>query len=295
MSASDYLKDGKWFVRRAAPYIERKMDHDAIINATLFLALGVERVLKHILSSVNPVFVLVKSEFKHSAAALYASMILTTDRNREIADKADGQVISFRTAIQRALIFSEATRNHRSLLYTIARYRDILVHRPTSELYANSVNRMLIKDSFRLIQSFCQEIDAEPIDFLDEHTVKLELLAERIEIHERIDDDMQTLFRTHQEAFVSRRDDDQFMSMAATITQQLLDSTDDHFVYEEIPCPACNETAVARIEPDYDYDPVDRSPFLSGVFVESVRCQYCRLVLKNYEQLDYIDANSILE
>jgi len=295
MSVTDHLEDAKWFVHRAAPYIERDMDRDAIVNATLFFALGVERLLKHILARVNPAFVLVRSEFKHSAPVLYASILLGSGRNKEIAEKADGQVISLRTSIQRTLLFSRAIQKHRSLLYTIAQNRDIIAHRPTRELDTANVNRMLSKDAFRLIESLCNEIDADPWQFFDEHAVRLKVLAERIEAHERIDSDMQSLFRTHRDALIKRKDDEEFMSMAATITQQLLNSSDEHFIYEEISCPACNETAVARIEPDYDYDPVDRSPFLSGVFVESVRCQYCGLVLRNYEQLDYIDANSLLE
>lgn len=68
--------------------------------------------------------------------------------------------------MQRSLIFSAGVKENSQLLFSLANYRDILAHRPLSELDLVKANRLLAKDGYKLLNDICSERSLSVQDFL---------------------------------------------------------------------------------------------------------------------------------
>jgi len=295
MKENEFLNDAKRLIAMSAPVIEEKASYENVVSAMTFFSFGVERLLKHILVKVNPIFALKNGDFKHSAPCLYKDRFISTERNEQVAKDPDSDVVSFRVAMQRALLFSHAVQQNKQLLYALANYRDILAHRPTSEIDVEKGSHMLSRDAFGLIETICTEIFVETNDFFGEHVDRLRKLREKILAHEDLKTKMEELLISHKELWKHRQNNQDFIEQANAITRALLDSSGAHFSYDLFTCPACGQESVARIEPDYDYDPAERTSYVTGVFVDNITCYFCSLKLEDYDELNYVDANSVFE
>jgi hypothetical protein len=106
---------------------------------------------------------------------------------------------------------------------------------------------------------------------------------------------MATRLDEHKAVWRSRMSKPEFIRQAKNITQSLLDSSKHEFDFVSFTCPACAQEAVARVEADYDYDHEAGSSYVTGFFVNSIRCYFCGLRLQDYEELNYVNADSILK
>jgi len=295
MKENEFLDDAKRLIAMSVPAIEENASYENVVSAMTFFSFGVERLLKHLLVKVNPIFALKNGDFKHSAPCLYRDRFISTERNEQVAKDPDSDVVSFRVAMQRALLFSHAVQENKQLLYALANYRDILAHRPTSEIDVEKGSHMLSKDAFGLIERICAEISVEINDFFGEHVDRLRKLREKILAHENLKAKMEDLFASHKKLWEQRQNNQDFIEQADDITSSLLHSSGAYFSYESFACPACGQESVARIEPDYDYDPAERTSYVTGVFVDNITCYFCGLKLEDYDELNFVDANSVFE
>ena len=124
---------------------------------------------------------------------------------------------------------------------------------------------------------------------------RLRDLSRKIQSEEDFSREMAVRIEQHRALWLSRASQSEFIRQATDITESLLASSGQDFSYVPFTCPACAQEAVARIEPDYDYDPAEKTSYVTGVFVDSINCYFCGLKLQDYEELDYVDANSIFE
>ncbi|MDC7714413.1 hypothetical protein PQU96_09765 [Vogesella sp. LYT5W] len=294
MTAEEYLADAQMMIKMAGKEIAADMSDQGVIAATTFFSLGVERLLKFILADVNPVFVLSNGDFKNAAPCLYKHKFVNDDQHKVTSSQPDHDVVSFRLALQRALLFSNGVKNNSQLLYTLANHRDILAHRPLSELNIPKAKRLLAKDAYKLLNDICSERAMPTNGFFGENNHRLQILSNRLQREEVITQEMTARLEQHRAIWVERSSKPGFVSQAEHQTATLLQRSGQDFSYESIDCPACAQQAVARIEPDYDYDPAERISFVTGVFVDSINCYFCDLTLTDYEELNYVDANSIL-
>jgi len=117
MTASEFLADAKKLILMSCGDINAQMNEREVIHATTFFSLGVERLLKFVLAEVNPVFVLTSGDFKNAAPCLYKHQFVNGDQHGVTSSKPDTDVVSFRVAMQRALIFSAGVKENSQLLF----------------------------------------------------------------------------------------------------------------------------------------------------------------------------------
>lgn len=295
MTASEFLADAKKLILMSCGDISAQMTEREVIHATTFFSLGVERMLKFVLAEINPVFVLTSGDFKNAAPCLYKHKFVNGDQHSVTSSKPDSDVVSFRVAMQRALIFSTGVKENNQLLFSLANYRDILAHRPLSELDIAKANRLLAKDGYKLLNDICSERSLSVQDFFGADHDRLRDLSRKIQSEEDFSRAMADRIDRHKALWLGRSSQPEFIKQAHDITKSLLASSGNDFSYVPFTCPACAQDAVARIEPDYDYDPTEKTSYVTGVFVDNINCYFCGLKLQDYEELNYVDANSIFE
>lgn len=295
MTPDKFLADAKKLILMSSPNIKEKMHELEVMQATIFFSFGIERLLKYILSKINPVFTLKSGDFKNAAPCLYKHKFLNSDQHGEIASKPDADVVSFRAAMQRALIFSAGVKENSQLLFTLANYRDILAHRPLSELDITKAHRLLVRDGYKLVSEISSEQAIDVADFYGTEQDRIRDLSHKIQSEDNFSREMSVQLEQHKSLWFNRTSQPEFVKQANDITQSLLRSSNQEFSYLPFPCPACGQVSVAKIEPDFDYDPVDKSSYITGVFVDSIYCYFCDLKLQDYEELNFVDANSVFE
>lgn len=295
MTASEFLADAKKLILMSCRDISAQMTELEVIHATTFFSLGVERLLKFVLAEINPVFVLTSGDFKNAAPCLYKHKFVNGDQHGVTASKPDTDVVSFRVAMQRALIFSTGVKENSQLLFSLANYRDILAHRPLSELDTVKANRLLAKDGYKLLNDICSERSLSVQELFGADHDRLRDLSRKMQSEEDFSKAMTDRIEQHKALWLARALQPEFIKQANDITKSLLTSSGHDFSYVPFTCPACAQEAVARIEPDYDYDPAEKTSYVTGVFVDNINCYFCGLKLQDYEELNYVDANSIFE
>lgn len=62
---NNYFLDSGIFLKEVSKTVHDKIEHFQIIQQTMNLALGLERLLKGILYDVNPTYILIDSDFKN--------------------------------------------------------------------------------------------------------------------------------------------------------------------------------------------------------------------------------------
>jgi hypothetical protein len=295
MNQHDYLTDSQKLICMSGSHICEEMSYDQVIQAMTFFAFGIERLLKYLLCRVNPVFILKKSEFKNAVPCLYEDHLITKDKNKEITGEPDKEVISFRVALQRAILFSKSVYENRQLLYSIANYRDILAHRLTTEIDIKKANRLLSRESVRLISAFSSEISVPPVTFFGNECQRLINLSLEILEKENFEKRMNFMLSEHADYWEKKKKDASFIEHAKDITNFLLLTPVHEASYTEFPCPACSNKSVVRIEPDYDQDEESGMAYVTGEFIENLRCYFCELKLEDYEEINYFEIDSIFE
>jgi hypothetical protein len=158
-----YAIDAVRNLKRAAALISDEMTDEAVEDATLHFAFGVERCLKAIIYQVNPVFVLDNASFDNAAAALYRRHM--APKHREAADKeaAKGEgahksyVIAFAASLVRARKFSETAERNSGLLNKLSDFRGIFAHRPLNQISYSQVTIFL----GRVFQPIVKELREE--------------------------------------------------------------------------------------------------------------------------------------
>jgi len=180
MLSNDYLADAQKLIRLASPHINASMTPENSIQGALLFALGVEKLLKHVLADINPIFILKVADFKHSAPSLYGHRIASTGKSEEIDAQPNSDVITFRVSLGRSKVFSKASNKYSQMLYTLAHWRDVIAHRPTSELDLAKVALMLQKDAVPLVSDFAEELGISPSSFFGDDEPRLTELSTRL-------------------------------------------------------------------------------------------------------------------
>ena len=293
MLESEYLADAQRLVRLAMAPVKKEMIDDEVIQSGLLFALGIEKLLKYILARVNPVFILKAPDFKHAAAALYADKIVKSQKHEELSDKPDSDVITFRVSLGRAKVFSKSTAQSSQMLYSVANWRDVIAHRPTSELDMRSVSAMLTKDAVRVLSEMCTEHSLNIDDFLGDHSNRLRKLSAELTAVTAFADEMKALLLRHKNIWTTRSSNSETVELAKAATHVLLLRIDtDEGAFESVKCPACNNPSAVHVEADYDY--ADGESYIAGVYAEYLHCYYCDLKLNTYPQLSYVDVDKLL-
>ena len=68
---NDHKRDSNTFFKKAAMVIQEDMDDTAVVDAIVWVGVGIERLLKGILYDINPVYIYRSPVFKDTAKLLY--------------------------------------------------------------------------------------------------------------------------------------------------------------------------------------------------------------------------------
>lgn len=293
---SRYLKDAKSHISLAAPAIAKGATNDQRFQAVVLVAVGIEKLLKHIIAEVNPALILKSQDFDSVVLHCHREAITAMDRIADIEKKASPDVITLKASIQRASIFSKGVKDNAQLIHTLADFRDIALHRSSEELDAVRVDRLLCRDLYSVIRDISVDLSLSAQDFFGENSARLEVLSNELIAHDNFQIGMQALLERHRKIWEGRSKNTTTVSHAEKATSAYLAKLNET---TDCPCPACGNLALATLEPDYDYDydPDDGTTFgvISGVYVTRIQCLYCSLKLDEYDQLKYVDADALLE
>lgn len=291
-----YLNDAKSHVGLAAPAIAEGATSDQRFQAVVLVAVGVERLLKHIIAKVNPALILKSQDFDSVVLHCHREAITATDRISDLEKKASPDVITLKASIQRASIFSKGVKDNAQFIHTLADFRDIALHRSCGDLDIPKVDRLLCLDLYNVIRDISADLSLSTQDFLGEHSSRLEKLSEELIAQDNFQASMEALLERHRMIWEARSQNARTVSHADKVTTAYLTKRSET---TECPCPACGNSAVVTLEPDYDYDydPDDGTTlgYISGVYVTDIQCLYCSLRLDEYDQLKYVDADALLE
>jgi hypothetical protein len=283
-----YLEDAQTLVSLASQHIDDSMTPEEAIKSMLLFASGVEKLLKYALAEINPIFILKKADFKHSAPSLYGDSILSANRNDE--SKAD--VIDFRVALGRSKAFYKTAHKYSQMLFTFGKWNDIIAHRSTAELNLDKVARLLQKDALPLIKDFAEELKLPLSSFFGSEKERLTELSRQLTNPERFARDMKMLFESHRSYWEHLQTQAERLSQAHDNTAALLKRTTTDHAYTKVTCPVCGNVATVRTEPDYDH--ADGEQYQVGVYADRLLCNCCNIILDTYESLNFIDVYGLL-
>jgi hypothetical protein len=292
-----YLNDAKSHIGLAAPAIvEGPSGSDQRFQAVVLVAVGIEKLLKHVIAKVNPALILKSQDFDSVVFHCHREAITAIDRVPDLEKKASPDVITLKASIQRASIFSKGVKDNAQFIHALADFRDIALHRSCDELDVSKVDRLLCRDLYNVVRDISADLSLSARDFFGEHSTRLEKLSELLIEQDNFQAQMEALLEQHRKIWEQRSTNAVTVSHAEKVTTAYL--TKRHET-AECPCPACGNSAVATLEPnyDYDYDPDEGGAFgyISGIYVTDIQCLYCALRLDEYDQLKYVDADALME
>jgi hypothetical protein len=280
-----YLRDASEFLRPALRIIAEGKSGIDLYNLVIFSAFGIERLLKGLLWRRNPVFVLSDTSFKNAAPIIYSNKMRQSalKANSEITKEPDEDVVSFRTSILRADLFSPAVSKHKGALFKLSRFRDIVAHRDLNELLsgkAGAVWPLLFGGIFPLLRDLEAEGLMKIADFSEGKEEKLRLVS--IDYTEDVAARVEKRLQLHREVWEHR---------TAQEKEAIAKSKPSHTMPEEwdqdVDCPACDNRAYVRYKVDFDI--VDREAVAIGTIAEYFHCPWCNLHVGDYEELQVLD------
>ena len=279
--SNPYLRDARVFLEPATKLLDGGVPNDRVHEAVLLTVLGFERLAKAVLYNINPVFVLKNTNFKHAAPVVYGDL-MTSHAKSQMADKPDGDVVAFRSAVLRAASLSVATAQHKPALLAMGNDRDIVVHRDLEELDRQRSKERLVGHFFSIASDFAKELGVEYED------VAGNILPSPMDAAERAENALakyvEAKLAKHEARWEQVKEDRRHKLRALKKTK---DTTEKHG-FSTIECPACGQNAMLVLEADWDIDKEEGGGYISGVYVDHLSCNYCGLVIDDQEVIGYL-------
>ena len=103
-----YMRDAVFLLGIAESARERGEDRALLVEAVLFLALGIDRMIKARLSLVNPLYVYEKQDFSHTMVAHYSEQVLSDAPTKVLAKEPDKGLCSLGSGAHRAAVAGQS-------------------------------------------------------------------------------------------------------------------------------------------------------------------------------------------
>lgn len=296
---NEFYKDASYFSRRCVVLLDPGMKVDAIHDAVIHSAFCIERLFKGVLWDIDPRMVLEDSKEENAFAVLHRGKLIPSvaasiDKSLK-NEKPNHNTITFKEAMLKAKSFSQATNDHIGILTQLSDYRGILAHRVLSSLDPNAARRFVLRYFQPIVTKFVKEHKLDAKAFFDKHETRLAEYAKAIEDRKKLDATMETLLDTHRKTWESRKTDKEFIDKASRLTQLALkDERTSDYWHRLSTCPACENDATVRFETDWDVEGSGGEGWITGVFAAGLSCEFCGLVLDDYEQIDFFKLNDLL-
>jgi hypothetical protein len=264
-----------------------------VIEGLLFFSLGMERILKGILYNLNPIYVLKAQDFKNSVSIFYKDRLLPNfKQNQEISGSPDTDVLTFKLSLLRAKSISKTTENNTALLFSLSNYRDIIAHNHLSLIDIEKAKILLLRDFYKLIRDYSNELNLKISYFLGPSEIKLASISSKYQ--ESIEDKVKIKLESHKKRWEQLKEQPGYVDKMREKTESIYEASfkNRESFAEKLECPACHNLALITIEVDIDYSEGQANPI--GAFVSSLKCHFCKLVIEDYDEMDYLNLNDVL-
>ena len=290
---NEYMDDSPFFLTRAAAKTKERMSKEGVIEATLFLALGVERLLKGILFDLNPVYVYKSQDFKNTVSLLYGNKLVSEwAKNKEISGSPDADVLTFKLSLLRTKAVSKAAEKHTSMLFALSNWRDVIAHNALSMLDIEKCRTLLLRDFYPMVRDFSSELNLSMSRLLGSHEIRLASLSASHQ--ESIEEKVKVRLDAHARRWAQLQNVPGYATKMKNKNDSALRAAAnkrDVFV-ELVPCPACENEAILTAEVDFDYD--DGNVWPTGAFVSGLKCFYCKLEIEDYDEIDHLELHDYI-
>jgi len=278
---NNYLSDSGIFFKEVSRRIQETIPDNEIIQLSFNLALGCERLLKGILYDINPTYVLIEPDFKHSLKVLYPSKIISEAlATKELANKPNSDVISFSNSLLKSQLVSKSVHNHKNVLFVISNSRDIIAHCELNQLDKEKMREILQRDFYTMLKSFAIELNIKQSHFFDGSHIKLSRISgsKQTDLNAK----MELLIDEHRGKWNSLKGNVGYVEDKKQVTFFAYESGNK----EKIDCPSCENEALIYLKPINEYDFTKLEEEVIGYQVKKLKCQYCKLEVSDPAMLD---------
>ncbi|RZK25988.1 MAG: hypothetical protein EOO43_04090 [Flavobacterium sp.] len=281
---NNYHKDSFIFFQEVAKRAQKDISKGEVIQLGLNLALGCERLLKGILYDVNPIYVMIEPDFKHTIQTIYSSRIIDgLKQSKELAKDPNSDVITFSNSIIKAQFVSKVVFDHKNVLFSIGRARDIIAHCELSLLDINNLKEIIIRDFYTMIDAFANELKISSSKYFENQEIKLAKLSGSLQTD--LKQKIKLLLESHLKTWQGNKDNEDYVSKKRNITQNVY-ATDEK---DKVICPACLQTALVYLRAIMEFNPNSMEIHLMGYEARKLRCFYCKLEVIDPSVLDYLN------
>jgi len=183
---------------------------------------------------------------------------------------------------------SQVTLQHKGLLFALSGYRDVIAHCDLDLLDTNNTRLLLLRDVAPLLKEYAAELGVPMTHFVA--GLELRLLALAAENQEDVERRVRMKLDGHARRWEQLRNVPGYSEKMGEKTSNITQVRH----WDVLECPACHNEALAEIDADYVYEKeIDEAIFM-GVFVKQLRCLYCKLVIKDYREIDHLRLNELL-
>ena len=277
----NYLKDAQFFFKKVSALISKEINDQQIIDATLFFALAIERLLKSILWNINPIYVFKEQSFGNTAPTLYKHKLITSNlASKEFAPNPNSDVLTFRVSLLRAKEFSFTTNKYYNTLFNLSNYRDIIVHKCLIELELEKLKKILLEDYIGIAKDYANELNMPLTRLIGDKIHDLEFLSK--EFAGNIEEKVKKKIEFYRKEWERIKND----PLQQERVSNLFKTHTDKEAYDHAECPACSNIAVFSAEIDYDYS--DGMVYAAGVFPTELKCPFCGFHVSDAKEMDFL-------
>lgn len=253
-------------------------------NATLWLAIGLEKLLKGILYSINPLYILKNPEFKNSIQVFYSDKVFN---NFELSKQKDEDVIAMQAAILMCIPISQSVSEHKNVLMKIKNARDIIAHHDSSSLDLDEMIITLKRDFYPFLDSLSKEFDlGGQTNFFNNLHSKLAKISSSLQ--ENAIKALQLKITAAKSNWVTLEKTKTFNILKPKSSTLKILEKDFAFPVE---CPSCSNQAVVFATPIMEFDYSKKELIEVGLNVKELKCEFCSLEINDSRELDELKIN----
>ncbi|ENW98263.1 hypothetical protein F900_03215 [Acinetobacter modestus] len=283
---NSYLKDSTIFFKEVSKGIKDNITDSELIQLSLNLALGCERLLKGILYNINPTYILINPDFRNSIQTIYSeSLIPEAKGSKELEKSPNADVITFSNSLLRAQLVSKTVYDHKNVLFLISNARDIIAHCELNLLNKEKMREIIKRDFYTMMKAFSEELNIKHSHFFNGKNIKLSEISRSLQTD--LDKKIALLLEEHEEKWKILKGNLGFIQDKTKVTESILMTENK----EKHSCPACKNNALIYLKPIKELDLNTLKEIIIGYQVKKLKCQYCKLEIIDPSILDKLGIN----
>jgi hypothetical protein len=264
-------------------------DKWAVIQNTLFFAIGIEKILKSILYNVNPLYILEKPDFKNSVPVQYSNYM---KNDFEIIKNPDADVIAYQSSVFRSQIFSKTITDNKNTLLSLKHYRDIIAHHKLDGLDIDAMKILLKRDFYPFLSKLSTEFNMSAANGLFFNNLNSQLAHISSSLQDDIEKKIELRIEGLKARWIQKSGSHTFNTDECE--KSTIELLRKDFAYPTI-CPCCGNYAVVFTIPVMQYDSYRQELVKSGYETKGLECKFCELKLSDYKEFDFLNVKPDIE